>query len=184
MDRDSDDDGGVGPSTGGNGGFGPSEELQVDLGLNFDEPLDTDGSSRRIWMVKVPKFLLERWQSVDQDNVELGRLRVYNKKDDNGEDRIAVLLPPAKQGEEPIPTEYFMTIQNKSTQFVVSLCQIENMSRKRLTCILGSQKHANLRRARRRECGRSGLGAWTRAVATGRERQHASSSCDQAAKEA
>ena len=118
MDRDSDDDGGVGPSTGGNAGFGPSDDLQVDLGLNFDEPLDTDGGNRRIWMVKVPKFLLERWQSVEQDNVELGRLRVYHKKDDNGQERISVVLPPNKPNEEPIPTEYYMTIQNKSTQCV------------------------------------------------------------------
>lgn len=118
MDRDSDDDGGVGPSAGGNAGFGPSDDLQVDPGLNLDEPLDTDGAGRRIWMVKVPKFLLERWQGVTQDNVELGRLRVYNKRDENGEQRISVLLPPDKPGEEPIPREYFMTIQNKATQSV------------------------------------------------------------------
>ena len=48
----------------------------------------------------------------------MGRLRVYNKKDENGQERIAVLLPPNKANEEPIPTEYFMTIQNKATQFV------------------------------------------------------------------
>lgn len=119
MDRDSDDDRGEGPSGGASAGFGPAEEPQVDLGLNFDEHLDTDGMDRRIWMVKVPKFLLERWQNVREDNVELGRLRVYNKKGANGQERIAVLLPPNDEADEnPIPTEYFMTIQNKATKCV------------------------------------------------------------------
>lgn len=65
---------------------------------------------------QVPKFLLERWQNVREEGKELGRLRVYKKPLPNGDERIAVLLPPARPGEAEIPTEYAMNIQNKQTK--------------------------------------------------------------------
>lgn len=118
---DSDDDRQVASSS-ANAGFGvPEEDPSVDLALDLDEHFDIDqGKDRRVWLVKVPKFLLEKWQNVKSNNEELGRLRVYKKPMPNGEERIVMLLPPNKEGDEPIPTEYFMTIQNKATQSVVT----------------------------------------------------------------
>lgn len=119
---DSDDDH-AGAISSANAGFGvPEEDPNVDLALDLDEHFDIDqGKDRRVWLVKVPKFLLEKWQKVKSNNEELGRLRVYKKPLPSGEERIVLLLPPNKEGEEdPIPTEYFMTIQNKATQWVIS----------------------------------------------------------------
>lgn len=113
-----DEDKAIGSSSAQAAGFGPSDEPVVDLALNNDETLDTQKGDRRIWLVKVPKFLLERWQDVQEDGVELGRLRVYKKPMPNGDERIALLVPPSAQGQEEIPTEYSMTIQNKATKCV------------------------------------------------------------------
>lgn len=117
MDGDSDDDH-LAATASASAGFGvPEADPEVDLGLDLDEHFDIDqGKDRRVWLVKVPKFLLEKWQNVQSNNEELGRLRVYKKPQENGQERIVLLLPPHKEGEEAIPTEYSMTIQNKATQ--------------------------------------------------------------------
>lgn len=117
MDGDSDDDRAA-ASTSAAAGFGvPDEDPEADLALDLDEHLESEhGKDRRVWLVKVPKFLLEKWQNVKSNNEELGRLRVYNKPLPNGQERIVLLLPPTKAGETPIPVEYSMTIQNKATQ--------------------------------------------------------------------
>lgn len=117
MDGDSDDDH-TAATASSLAGFGvPEANPEVDLALDLDEHFDIEqGKDRRVWLVKVPKFLLEKWQNVKTNNEELGRLRVYKKPLPNGEERIVMLLPPNKEGEEAIPTEYSMTIQNKATQ--------------------------------------------------------------------
>ena len=46
----------------------------------------------------------------------------------NGEERIAVMLPPPLEGEEEIPLEYFMTIQNKSTKNTYIFAEREDVS--------------------------------------------------------
>ena len=46
----------------------------------------------------------------------------------NGEERIAVMLPPSSEGEEEIPLEYFMTIQNKSTKNTYIFAEREDAS--------------------------------------------------------
>jgi hypothetical protein len=119
MDADSDDDR-LAEATDATAGFGvPEADPEADLALDLDEHFEIGhGKDRRVWLVKVPKFLLEKWQGVKSNNEELGRLRVYNKPMPNGQERIVMLLPPNKEGEEPIPTEYRMTIQNKATQYV------------------------------------------------------------------
>lgn len=46
----------------------PSEELAIDAGK----------ANKNIWAVRIPRFLLERWESVDEAGVELGTLVVDN----------------------------------------------------------------------------------------------------------
>lgn len=119
MDNDSDDDH-LAATASASAGFGvPEDNPELDLGLDLDEQFDIEqGKDRRVWLVKVPKFLVEKWQNIKTNNEELGRLRVYKKplNDETGQERIVLLLPPNKDGEEAIPTEYTMTIQNKATQ--------------------------------------------------------------------
>lgn len=42
-----------------------------------DEDLDTSQGQHQIWLVKVPKFLMDSWSSVKQDDLRLGTVRVY-----------------------------------------------------------------------------------------------------------
>lgn len=46
----------------------------------------------------------------------------------DGQERIAVLLPPIAQGEEEIPLEYSMTIQNKATKNTYIFAEREDVS--------------------------------------------------------
>lgn len=162
-----------------NAGFGPSEDLQVDLALNNDEHLNLDGAGRRIWLVKVSRRERACCEDVSVDSsvrvisgaavlaremvecqggrqgarppariqevrltpqiaersaisttatcisaslcISTNFLRIafrFTRPLPNGDERIALLLPPNKPGEEEVPTEYFMTLQNKATKFV------------------------------------------------------------------
>lgn len=42
-----------------------------------DEDLDTTDGGHSMWLVKVPRFLLEGWSKVDEDDRKLGTVRVY-----------------------------------------------------------------------------------------------------------
>ncbi|KZS92749.1 hypothetical protein SISNIDRAFT_107734 [Sistotremastrum niveocremeum HHB9708] len=106
-------------------------------GMEVDEPdpdeiLELAGGDGRIWCVKIPKFLMERWQSVQRANVHLATMRVYNATN-NGKTRITLLLPHAERlGENKAETvgydtdgltqEYDLTIVNQAVenQLVVS----------------------------------------------------------------
>ncbi|SCZ96779.1 BZ3500_MvSof-1268-A1-R1_Chr4-1g06712 [Microbotryum saponariae] len=109
-----------------------------DEGADEEDDLDLKQSQRSVWLCKVPKFLLDKWEQVQQEGVVLGRVRVYDEKDANGDPKIAVLLeqdessaPPTTapapsrdiKGKGPIgrrngtvPTEYHLRLQNTSSK--------------------------------------------------------------------
>lgn len=52
------------------------------LGLedpNSDEELDLERAEQKVWLVKVPRFLMEKWSAVQEEGVILGRVRVYDE---------------------------------------------------------------------------------------------------------
>ncbi|EAU83402.1 hypothetical protein CC1G_09096 [Coprinopsis cinerea okayama7 len=61
-----------------------------------DEHLMLDQGSGKAWLVKVPKFLMERWAAVDEDDKHLATIRIYNAKpnDPQQKPRIILFLPP------------------------------------------------------------------------------------------
>ncbi|KAF8168765.1 transcription initiation factor IIF, beta subunit [Pholiota molesta] len=67
----------------------PEDDAQPDP----DEQLMLDQGNGRIWLVKVPKFLMERWAAVAQEDVHLATLRVYPATTERKE-RIVLFLPP------------------------------------------------------------------------------------------
>ncbi|KDE08150.1 hypothetical protein MVLG_01631 [Microbotryum lychnidis-dioicae p1A1 Lamole] len=115
-----------------------------DEGADEEDDLDLKQSQRSVWLCKVPKFLLDKWEQVQQEGVVLGRVRVYDEKDANGDPKIAVLLEqdessapsatatapaaapaPSRdiKGKGPIgrrngtvPTEYHLRLQNTSSK--------------------------------------------------------------------
>lgn len=42
-----------------------------------DQDLNTTRGAHQVWLVKVPKFLIDGWSQVHQDDVRLGTVRVY-----------------------------------------------------------------------------------------------------------
>lgn len=42
-----------------------------------DEEFDTTDGKHSMWLVKVPRFLLEGWSKVDEEDRRLGTVRVY-----------------------------------------------------------------------------------------------------------
>ncbi|PWN49657.1 hypothetical protein IE53DRAFT_380373 [Violaceomyces palustris] len=62
-----------------------------------DEDLDTSLGQHQVWLVKVPKFLMQGWSSVKADDKRLGTVRVYDP-DHNGHQRMELLLP-----QNPLP---------------------------------------------------------------------------------
>ncbi|KAG1444977.1 hypothetical protein G6F56_010081 [Rhizopus delemar] len=44
------------------------------------EDLKLDQADNKVWLVKVPKFLSDSWKNIDQENVNLGNLRIYKEQ--------------------------------------------------------------------------------------------------------
>ncbi|CEQ43124.1 SPOSA6832_05025 [Sporobolomyces salmonicolor] len=104
-----------------------------------DEDLDLTRAGQRVWLCKVPRFLMEKWSQVEQEGAILGRVRVYDEKDEKGNPKIAVILNdapstsagpsylappkpdikgkrPASPGGDGVPTEYKLTMQNTASK--------------------------------------------------------------------
>ncbi|KNZ76077.1 Transcription initiation factor IIF subunit beta [Termitomyces sp. J132] len=61
-----------------------------------DEELMLEQGNGRVWLVKVPKFLLARWAAIDAEGVHLASIRIYNHDPASaGKPRIVLFLPPS-----------------------------------------------------------------------------------------
>ncbi|GAA5914823.1 hypothetical protein JCM6882_007283 [Rhodosporidiobolus microsporus] len=105
-----------------------------------DEDLDLAKGGQRVWLCKVPRFLMDEWSKAQQEGEILGRVRVYDEKDSKGNPKIAVILnssssnaaagpssQPDIKGKRPaasstasggagLPTEYKLTMQNTESK--------------------------------------------------------------------
>lgn len=120
-----------------------------------DEILQTTASIGRIWSVKVPKHLMERWSTISQHNVHLATMRVYERDPQTGVQRICLLVPvnpPDENDPKAIlaPTlepgtydEYDLEMVNVSVESQVVVAQKEKSpgSRARHALLTGIVKH-------------------------------------------
>ena len=67
-----------------------------------DLDLDLTRGMHQVWLVKVPKFLIDGWSRIQQDDVPLGHVRVYDP-DENGNQPMELILPESPAW--PIPIE-------------------------------------------------------------------------------
>ncbi|GAA5943984.1 transcription factor IIF subunit TFG2 [Sporobolomyces koalae] len=106
-----------------------STTLDGDAHAHHDEDLDLDRAGNRVWLCKVPRFLMDKWNDQAQQGAILGRVRVYDEKDEKGNPKIAVLLNDALPTRDPsdpkgkrsaasdgLPTEYRLTMQNTASK--------------------------------------------------------------------
>jgi transcription initiation factor TFIIF subunit beta len=74
-----------------------------------------DNHEVKAWLVKIPKFLQEKWANIHEPGVELGRLRIYRNQ---ARDAAGNLVPKVtfhvpeelQEGEIPIPKNYNLNI--------------------------------------------------------------------------
>ncbi|KAG6864304.1 hypothetical protein C0991_010714 [Blastosporella zonata] len=61
-----------------------------------DEELMLEQGNGRVWLVKIPKFLLARWSAINEEGVHLASIRIYgsNLNPTTGKPRIVLFLPP------------------------------------------------------------------------------------------
>ncbi|UZJ53214.1 hypothetical protein CBS101457_002534 [Exobasidium rhododendri] len=101
---------------GGVGGRGKQNEKKAaavgllgkhtrELSPEPDEEFETTDGKSSMWLVKVPRFLLEGWTKVDEDDRKLGTVRVYDP-DHRGKQRMELLLPPHPEPAIPLPPSH------------------------------------------------------------------------------
>ncbi|CDW99337.1 hypothetical protein [Sporisorium scitamineum] len=79
-----------------------SESALSRLSPEPDEDLDLSEGKHPVWLVKIPKFLLQAWSAIRTDDLRLGTVRVYDP-DHTGHQRMELLLPDPPQ--PAVPTE-------------------------------------------------------------------------------
>ncbi|RPD59703.1 transcription initiation factor IIF, beta subunit [Lentinus tigrinus ALCF2SS1-6] len=118
----------------------PQEELIMDSG---------DG---RVWLVKIPRHLMEQWSSVDDEGVHLATIRVYpNAASASGKKpRIMLVLPPRPDDPSGVGEQFEMDMVNDDVENQIVVAEREKEpgtgSRARTTILTGRVKHeCNLR---------------------------------------
>ncbi|EJU05092.1 hypothetical protein DACRYDRAFT_98779 [Dacryopinax primogenitus] len=96
------------------------EGAESDDSFEPDEEMDAAEGEEKVWMVKLPKFLMEKWTAIEQEDVVLGTLRVYHAPDPNGNQRLVLRLPemtdPAVYDITTLPKQYSLKMQRKTVE--------------------------------------------------------------------
>ncbi|KAH9970622.1 transcription initiation factor IIF, beta subunit-domain-containing protein [Lactifluus volemus] len=117
-----------------------------DLLPDPDEHIMLESGHGRVWLVKIPKFLMERWSKFDAEGVQLAKIRIYDVPP-GAPPRIVVLVPPDDGGDDDV-YELDMVNQDVHNQIVVAerAKAPSGAGRARTTIMTGKVKHeCNLR---------------------------------------
>ncbi|CED84502.1 Transcription initiation factor IIF, small subunit (RAP30) [Phaffia rhodozyma] len=78
--------------------------------------LENGYDGRKIWLVKVPKFLQERWAQVQEAGLHLATMRVYDVQPGETQPKISLLLPPEPGYDtSKLVTEYELSLTPATT---------------------------------------------------------------------
>jgi len=113
-----------------------------------DEHIMLESGHGRVWLVKIPKFLMERWSKFDAEGIELAKIRIYDVPP-GAPPRIVVFVPPEDGvGGDDDVYELDMVNQDVHNQVVVAerAKAPSGTGRARTTIMTGKVKHeCNLR---------------------------------------
>ena len=59
--------------------LGAGSSKDVEDASHPDEDLDLDRAGNRVWLCKVPRFLMDKWNEQAEQGAILGRVRVYDE---------------------------------------------------------------------------------------------------------
>lgn len=99
---DNDVDTGPGPASEPSTSALRHENLNREHSPEPDLDLDLTRGTHQVWLVKVPKFLIDGWSRIQHDDVPLGHVRVFDP-DENGNQPMELILPESPAW--PIPIE-------------------------------------------------------------------------------
>ncbi len=90
------------------------EDVKMEHQIDDDEEyLDLDRAGTKVWLVKIPKFVAEQWNSIEQPGVELGRLRIHKNAPPGAPPVVSLVLPDIDLPDQvPIPKRYNVTMTN------------------------------------------------------------------------
>ncbi|KAF8481354.1 transcription initiation factor IIF, beta subunit-domain-containing protein [Gautieria morchelliformis] len=110
-----------------------------------DETLQLDSGGGKIWLVKIPKFLMERWSTIYADGIHLATLRVWNERDQKtGKQLMSLFLPPEQP--DGIPEEYKLDMVQEAVENQIVIAEMDKeqgnlASRAKTTIMSGRIKH-------------------------------------------
>ncbi|KAJ3281499.1 hypothetical protein HK104_011424 [Borealophlyctis nickersoniae] len=94
-----------------------SEDVKRSSAMDVDDnlpELDVGNVDQKIWLVKVPTFVAEKWSTMEE-GVDLGRLRIYNSRSfdsyGNPQMQASLHIPDAEWAEE-LPKNYKIQFTN------------------------------------------------------------------------
>ncbi|THH16875.1 hypothetical protein EW146_g3847 [Bondarzewia mesenterica] len=118
---------------------GHEEETQPDP----DEHIMLETGNGRVWVVKIPRFIMDVWSSFNVEGVQLATIRIYHNPQ-----RIYLQIPedPTDPNSPVDRYELEMVNQDVNNQIVIAEREKEPNSRARTTIMTGKIKHeCNLR---------------------------------------
>ncbi|ORX91171.1 hypothetical protein K493DRAFT_317464 [Basidiobolus meristosporus CBS 931.73] len=81
--------------------------------------LDLSSLDTKIWLVKVPKFLAEKWDKIEEDGLDMGKVRIFEAPPTTTgrqkPPKISLLIPNTPTTTD-IPREYSIQITNQQVQ--------------------------------------------------------------------
>jgi len=77
-----------------------------------DPDLDISKVKDKVWLVKLPKWLMEHWSKTDEDNVELAGIHIHTASSGTSGSHIKLVLPD-NAANANIPKEFTVNMTNR-----------------------------------------------------------------------
>ncbi|KAG0037274.1 hypothetical protein BGZ82_002819 [Podila clonocystis] len=88
-----------------------SEDEVVDEDGNVVGDLDLSKAGTQAWLVKIPKFLADRWSTVNKEGVDLGKVRIFRETNPNDPNAAPFqLLLPTDELTKNLPKTYTLNM--------------------------------------------------------------------------
>ncbi|CAG8495446.1 4521_t:CDS:2 [Acaulospora morrowiae] len=100
----------------------------TDAGYENDEDegdLDMKDIGEEAWLIKLPLFLYEKWADLDDESLELARVRVYSQQQPYGPDQYKLVIAENDLHKD-LPKEYELDIINQGVPDSYCFCQDVN----------------------------------------------------------
>ncbi|KAJ2785989.1 hypothetical protein H4R18_000204 [Coemansia javaensis] len=103
-----------GPGSGGAAGVAAAAAAGAEIDDEDIGEVNMDELGSKVWLVKVPTFLAEKWKQPREEGAHLGKMRIYDKPDKNGS-TISIILGDSDEYRD-IPKEYRMQVTNEKVR--------------------------------------------------------------------